>query len=103
MTKRLSITRDQGRKMYNYLKSITGQEGKSSNSLNSVEDCRKAILQLISDYSTGEAPKKLLKENEHLKFQLNIQEEINDSLESDIIALIEENEKLRTKKWWKWW
>lgn len=94
MSNRLSITRDQGRKFYNYLKSITERKGKSSRELNSVEECKKAILELIFQCS-DKTQKALLKENEFLKISLEIEKEENDSLYDEIAFLTKENRKLK--------
>lgn len=92
---RISITRDQGRKFYNYLKSITGRKGKSSHELNSVEDCKIAILQLIFQCSNNKTQRELLRENEFLKIRLEIEKEENDSLYDEITFLTRENRKLK--------
>lgn len=45
---RASLKRDEGRKFYNFLKKTYNLEGVSSNSLNSIEDAKSAINQVIN-------------------------------------------------------
>lgn len=84
--------RDEYRKIYGQLKKELGVEGISTKTLNSIEDCRKAILELFKVVKLDKKEQKIYvnktKEIADLKKELNkLREDYEDTL--DLLSILE--------------
>lgn len=99
--------RDEYRKLYAQLKKELGVEGISTRTLNSIEECKKAMLELFKVVKLDKEEQKIYvnktKEIADLKKEFNkLKEDYEDTL--DLLSILEgENIRLKNRRWWQLW